>query len=81
MVGNKCKIKVQVGAVGREDFMQWVDGIIIQLLNDGGIVVRVPKADQLYYCDPDEVYVNLKDISSTIMEHMGNILVKSKEKS
>ena len=76
MVGNKCKIQVEVGRVGDESFMQWVDGVIIQVLPkpDHRIVVRVPKCDQLYFCESEEVFISIKNVTDSLTENLNQFL-------
>lgn len=69
MIGVKCKLQVQVGL--KSDDKLWVDGEIIQILTDGQIVVGVPKADQIYYCLPKEIFVSMDNFQSAIQNFIG----------
>jgi hypothetical protein len=69
MLGTPCKLQIQIGIEPTDKL--WVDGKIIQMISDGRIVVRVPKSDELFYCNPEEVFINLKDFQNAAIEFLG----------
>ena len=59
-----CRIKVQSG-----DIMVWTSGYIKSKNADGTVWVIVPSADQLYLCNPEEVFVNLENVREFMLFH------------
>jgi hypothetical protein len=53
-----CRIQVEAGLHN----WIWVDGFIRSKNADGTVWVVIPKADQLYLCNENEVFVNLADV-------------------
>lgn len=53
-----CRIQVEVS----HDKWIWLDGYIKSINKDGTCWIRVPKTDDLYLCDEDEIWANFGDI-------------------
>lgn len=53
-----CRIQVEAGLHN----WIWVDGFIRSKNADGTVWVVIPKADQLYLCNENEVFVSLADV-------------------
>ena len=62
----KCKIQINVDDRG----WMWIDAEIKGQLTNGKYIVHSPEADNTFFCKPHEVYINLADMQTEIINRL-----------
>ena len=63
----RCKVKVQTGSINGEAVMTWLEGTITRKLSDSKqFEYEVMVDDRMYFCAPEELWINLNDLTEHI---------------
>ena len=69
----ECKLKIQTGSINAVPQYNWFKGRIIRYIGKNQFVVKVD--DSIYYCNSDELYVNLDDVLNHAKSRLTDIFL------